>query len=540
MDKIITRDNLHSRKYLLAPTMSLLIVACGGGGGDVPAGSSGTDTVPPVVTASANINVAASNVSGTPATNITITAFLDGTTAIDNIDGAVSVTNNAPATFPVASPTTVTFSASDTAGNTGTATATVTVGAYVGGGTSWSGTKQHGAALAFTYGSSVATDTNGNVYVAGTTNGALNNNTITGILDTYVTKYDNSGVRQYTRQIGVEIGTTAAILGYSVTTDANDNVYVAGYTNGDLNSNMLSTSGAFELFVTKYDSIGAKQYTLQLGVAQLHTYGTSVATDANGNIYVAGWTTGGLDGNTLTGSQDLFVTKYDSTGVKQYTRQLGVVGAKTFGNAVATDATGNVYVAGIAEGILDGNTLAGYPGLFVTKYDSDGVMQYTRQDVAGAYGNSVAADANGNVYVAGYTNVGTGNKDFFVIKYDSVGVMQYTRQLGVMGADTFGRSVTTDVNGNVYVAGDTKGGLDGNMLIGSQDFFVTKYDSIGVKQFTRQLGVTGFAVFGYSVTTDANGNVYVAGTTSGAFDGNTQTGFLDFFVTRFNSNGVKQ
>jgi hypothetical protein len=175
------------------------------------------------------------------------------------------------------------------------------------------------------------------------------------------------------------------------------------------------------------------QYTKQTGVTGIGTYGKSVATDANGNVYVAGYTWGGLDGNTLTGTRDFFVTKYDSSGVKQYTKQSGVTGIVTSGNSVTTDANGNVYVAGNTQGGLDGNAL-------------------------------------------------TGTYDQFVTKYDSSGVKQYTRQLGVAGGDTYGNSVATDANGNVYVAGTTYGGLDGNTLIGTRDFFVTKYDSSGVKQ----------------------------------------------------------
>jgi hypothetical protein len=60
-----------------------------------------------------------------------------------------------------------------------------------------------------------------------------------------------------------------------------------------------------------------KLYTKQLGVATKSTIGISVATDASGNVFVAGSTAGGLDGNTLTGTQDFFVTKYNSSGVKQ-------------------------------------------------------------------------------------------------------------------------------------------------------------------------------------------------------------------------------
>ena len=149
-------------------------------------------------------------------------------------------------------------------------------------------------------------------------------------------------------------------------------MYVAGYTTGGLDGNTLT--GTYDFFVTKYDSIGVKQYTRQLGVAGKNTVGYSVATDASGNVYVAGYTTGGLDGNTLTGTYDSFVTKYDSIGVKQYTRQLGVAGKNTSGS-VATDANGNVYVAGHTTGGLDGNTLTGTYDSFVTKYDSSGVKQ---------------------------------------------------------------------------------------------------------------------------------------------------------------------
>ena len=92
----------------------------------------------------------------------------------------------------------------------------------------------------------------------------------------------------------------------------------------------------------------------------------------------------------------------------------------------------------------------------------------------------------------------------------------------------------------MYTSGYTNGGIDGNTLTGTNDFFVTKYDSSGVKQYTRQLGAAGQNTYGYSVATDASGNVYVAGDTSGGLDGNTLTGTYDFFVTKYDSSGVKQ
>ena len=96
--------------------------------------------------------------------------------------------------------------------------------------------------------------------------------------------------------------------------DSSDNIYVTGYTYGGLDGN--SHSGSSDPFVVKYNSSGTKQWTKQLGTSSDdRAYG--VAVDSSGNVYAAGFTNGGLDGNTNSGSSDLFVVKYNSSGVKQ-------------------------------------------------------------------------------------------------------------------------------------------------------------------------------------------------------------------------------
>ena len=96
-----------------------------------------------------------------------------------------------------------------------------------------------------------------------------------------------------------------------------------------------------------------------------------IATDSSGNVYVTGYTAGGLDGNSSYGSKDLFVVKYNSSGTKQWTKQLGT-SSDDEAYGIAADSSGNVYVAGSTSGGLDGNTSAGNSDLFVVKYDSDG------------------------------------------------------------------------------------------------------------------------------------------------------------------------
>ena len=80
-----------------------------------------------------------------------------------------------------------------------------------------------------------------------------------------------------------------------------------------------------------------------------------------------------MDG-TNAGSDDIFVVKYYDNGTKQWTKQLGA-GERTQANGVATDSSGNVYVTGYTSGGLDGNTSAGSADFFLVKYDSDGVKQ---------------------------------------------------------------------------------------------------------------------------------------------------------------------
>ena len=410
----------------------------------------------------------------------------------------------------------------------------------------WVGTKQLGAADQITFGNALATDSGGNVYVAGSTKGGLDGNTLTGTYDFYLSKYSSSGVRLYTKQLGVAGRDTVAT---AVATDANDNVYVAGYTTGGLYGNTMQQDSTHEVFISKYDSNGVKQFTRQLGVAGEKKVGIAVAIDAIGNIFVAGYTTGALDGYTMTGTVDSFFSKYNSEGVKQFTRLLGVAGKETRGYGVATDASGNVFVAGYTEGALDDNALTGTRDFFVAKYDPSGVKQFTRQlGAVGAVtvGTAVTTDDKGDVFVVGYTegsldgNTLTGTRDFFVAKYDPSGVKQFTRQLGAVGAVTVGNEVATDLVGDVFVTGSTTGGLDGNARTGIHDVFVTKYTPNGVKLFTRQLGVAGRETYGNGVATDPIGDVFVAGSTSGGLDGNVQTGVYDFFVSKFDPDGVKQ
>ena len=270
-----------------------------------------------------------------------------------------------------------------------------------------------------------------------------------------------------------------------VAVDSSDNIYVTGHTYGGLDSNTFS--GGHDIFLVKYNSSGTKQWTKQLGTSTADS-GLGVTVDSSNNIYVTGHTYGGLDSNTNSGGKDIFLTKFNSSGTKQWTNQLGT-SSNDEGKGVSTDSSGNIYVTGNTNGGLDGNTNSGNLDIILVKYNSSGTKQWTQQlgSSENDFGLGVTVDSSDNIYVTGYTeggldgNTNSGERDIFLVKYNSSGTKQWTQQLGTSSYD-YGRGVTVDSSDNIYVTGYTGGGLDGNTNSGSYDIFLVKYNSDGVKQ----------------------------------------------------------
>ena len=75
-------------------------------------------------------------------------------------------------------------------------------------------------------------------------------------------------------------------------------------------------SGEKDIFLVKYNTSGTKQWTRQMGTSSIDA-GLSIAIDNSSNIFIVGYTAGELDGNFNSGSDDYFILKYDSSGNKQ-------------------------------------------------------------------------------------------------------------------------------------------------------------------------------------------------------------------------------
>lgn len=372
---------------------------------------------------------------------------------------------------------------------------------------------------------SAAVDAVGNVFISGWTGGNLEGSNAGG-RDAFLRKYDTSGNVLWTRQLG----TSENEYSYAVAADTAGNVFISGSTYGTLN---WPNEGNGDAFLSKYDSSGSLVWTRQLGTSNYDSsYGMAVATD--GNVLITGPTWGNL-GGTYSGYDDAFVSKYDTSGNVLWTRQLGTSDSDD-SHGVTTDGVGNVFITGFTAGSLDGTNAGDYDA-YLSKYDASGNPLWTRQ--LGTANNDgsfdVAADTVGNVFITGRTagnldGSNAGSNDIFVSKYDTQGSLIWTRQQGTSGEED-SRSVAVDAAGNIFISGGTRGNLGGTNA-GDFDAFVTKYDTSGSLLWSHQLG-TSSADDSHSVALDASGNVFISGRTNGSLGG-PNAGSYDAFVVKFN------
>ncbi len=345
--------------------------------------------------------------------------------------------------------------------------------------------------------------------------------------DVFLRKYNRVGTQQWSREFGSMV-TTAIDEAASVAVDLEGNIYVAGITLGALRGQ--ASAGDKDAFLSKYDASGMELWTRQFGSPEAD-WALGVAVDTKGNVYVAGRTFGALPGQVGAGLSDAFLLKYGGGGDEVWTRQFGSPESDS-ASGVAVDGEGNVYVAGGTGGTLPDQVSVGRGDAFLSKYDPSGTELWTRQfgypDSSDGV-NGVAVDVEGNVYVAGYTdNTPEGRMDpaerkALLRKYDSAGRELWSRLFG----ETFNwaSSVVVDAEGYVYIAGSTEGGK----VMG--DALLRKYDATGQELWTRQFG-SPQDDSGSSVAVDREGNVYVAGDTQGAMPGQTYSGTRDAFVVQ--------
>jgi hypothetical protein len=377
---------------------------------------------------------------------------------------------------------------------------------------------------------SLARDKNNNLYITGFTEGSLEGSN-KGKWDAILAKYNSEGDRLWTKQIA----TPEDDYSYDIATDKQGNVYIAGHTEGKLGERDAKSQDAW---VAKYNKNGQQMWIEQLDGGFSSDYANAVAADNRGNVYITGKTWGNLGGSNV-GEGDIWVAKYNKKGNKLWVKQFGT-SAEDVANEIALDKRGNIYLVGNTSGSLGNSYLGGNTDIFVAKLDRNGELLWTVQNGTSGDDNAegIAIDKNGNIYATGYTNgdwggTNQGSEDSWLVKYNKDGQSLWTRKLGSGGSD-WSNDVTVDVNNNVYITG-LSGGFLADGFTGGFDAFMAKYNADGDEIWKRQIG-TSENEFARGIAVDTDGNMlYVTGDTTGDFGG-SNAGVRDLFVAKLNQN----
>lgn len=297
------------------------------------------------------------------------------------------------------------------------------------------------------------------------------------------------------------------------------------YTTGWSNS---ATANDNDAYLTKFNSMGDIQWRRRFRSSNgYHDKGHGVATDSSDNVYMCG-----------ESSSEAFLVKYNGSGVLQWQRGISGTGDMRLKSA-KTDSSGNVYVVGQAHG-----------DFLIAKYDSYGNILWSRtydnvdiNSSTGSYGNDIALDDSGNIYITGNAYVATGSgtaagdpsegrsEEFgiFTMKFDSSGNIVWQRRIRVHKRHNYANGITVDSSGNVYVTGRVSA-----TRTNGDDLLVAKYNNAGsLSWYTTIEGP--YNVTGAAVVVDDSGDVFVTAT---GHLGASPRILNENVVLKFNSSGV--
>jgi hypothetical protein len=365
-----------------------------------------------------------------------------------------------------------------------------------------------------------------------------------------------------------------------VATDGSDNVIVTGRMRGtiDFGCGALSSAGGkHDVLVAKFDSTGTCLWSKAFGEGTQDQFGQDVAVDGSGNILV----TGRFRGNNIDfgcgnlssagGKHDVFVAKLDASGACLWSKGFGEGTQDQFGEAVATDITGNTLVAGrfrgnnVDFGCGNLSSAGGKHDIFVAKLAVNGDCVWSQgfgEGTQDQFAEGIAVDSGSNVLLTGrlrgnnidfgcgnLSSVG-GKRDILVVKFDGSGTCLWHKGMGDGVQDQRGQSVAIDSSDNVIVTGRFRGSLDfgGGALasVGDKsDVFLAKYNATGVHQWSQGFGNGAQDQFGEDVAVDSSDNLVITGIFKGLVDfggGSLPTtgAKRDIFVATLDGSGAHQ
>ncbi len=361
-------------------------------------------------------------------------------------------------------------------------------------------------------GTAIAVDAAGYVYVAGSRSGTADDNN-SGFLTIKYNPVNGQVIWAHINdgEGGGNAGPAAIVV------DGVGNVYVTG--------NSGATSDGDKYFTIKYNTSGALQWEASYTNSRSGEYARAIAVDAQGNVFVTG------KSDADDGYQSIGTIKYDASGNRKWVRHYHGNSASGlgYGTAIAVDASGNVYVAGV------GNYTGTGQDLIILKYDNNGTqLSSNRYDGPGSDEPlAMVLDANANIHITGYSSNFPHGNDILTLKYNSNCNIIWERLYNGPGdKNDRGLDMAVDALGNVFVTGVT------DKSVSDADYITLKYDVDGTKLWDVSYdGSPNSNDLALGIALDPSGNVYVTGY-SGI--GASNTSQINYATIKYNTDGVQQ
>lgn len=221
-------------------------------------------------------------------------------------------------------------------------------------------------------------------------------------------------------------------------------------------------------------------------------------------------------------------------------------------NAMTLGQDGYLYTAGPMNGAIDGQQ-AGQEDFLVSKYGTDGQRIWSKLLGAGIgveVAHAITVGSDGSIYVAGSTNgsltspnAQTGNvADVLVAKFSPDGTLQWAKQMGTVNDDR-AFSLTTGADGAVYLTGATTGNMDGSSTATGGVFALNP----AADTFITKIDEDGNTLWtrqlegtrvGNGIAAGADGAIYVVGEMNGTFNGMTTSGPMDGYLMKIDGSGT--
>ncbi|MFZ1331046.1 MAG: SBBP repeat-containing protein [Flavobacteriales bacterium] len=362
----------------------------------------------------------------------------------------------------------------------------------------------------------IATDSEGNVYWAGSVRGTseFGCGTITTGSNTagVLAKYDATGNCLWVRSVLV---TFDDALAYDIAIDVEDRIYITGSYNGTAVFSDDISLGSFigdDIFLARYDVDGTCLWARRAGSSSSDE-ARGIAIASNGDVFITGFIGGftvRFDPLEITnnGQRQIFVARYDTTGTLQWAKISTGLGQSKSGRSISI-AGDRLFVTGqfsSAAGEFDGlpiSTTATGGKAYVLACDLDGNALWANSYGSGDHeGMGISADTLGNVFMVGrlwgsmYLPDDTlvsvsSNDDFMILKFDADGNYQWGKSTGSTQRD-LSWSAAADGQGNVYVAVQFHTTVDffGTSLSssGGEDMAILKMDGDGEVVWAKKAG----------------------------------------------------